>query len=111
MEQEYYFHEGCFITELHNTSEDPRLSIARVRVEKGKTTVWHVLQKTNEQYLILEGSGLAQKGEDPSIELTEGDTFTIPEETKQRISNIGTCDLIFLAICTPRFQEENYRKV
>lgn len=109
MVQEYYFHEGCFITELHNTSEDPELSVARVRVEPGKTTVWHVLQKTNEQYLILEGFGLAQKGEDLAVELKEGDTFTIPAETKQRISNTGTSDLIFLAICTPRFKEKNYK--
>ncbi len=27
---EYYFKEGCFITELHNSDADPTVSIARV---------------------------------------------------------------------------------
>jgi mannose-6-phosphate isomerase-like protein (cupin superfamily) len=32
----------------------------------------------------------------------------IPPDTRQRIRNTGVGDLIFLAICSPRFQEKNY---
>ncbi len=41
LSQEYYFDEGCFITELSNTTDDAQVSIARARVETGKTTKWH----------------------------------------------------------------------
>lgn len=33
----------------------------------------------------------------------------IPPDTDQRIANTGTSDLVFLAICTPRFREEAYQ--
>lgn len=35
----------------------------------------------------------------------------IPPETPQRITNIGNVDLIFLAICTPRFIPACYQDV
>ena len=108
MTKEYYFREGCYITEYHNTDLDPESSIAQARVEIGATTQWHTLENTSERYLILEGKGLAEKGDNSAVTLVRGDVFLIPPGTKQRIKNIGDCDLIFLAICTPRFVESNY---
>jgi oxalate decarboxylase/phosphoglucose isomerase-like protein (cupin superfamily) len=35
----------------------------------------------------------------------------IPPGAAQRISNTGDDDLVFLAICTPRFVREAYRDV
>lgn len=35
----------------------------------------------------------------------------IPADTPQRIKNTGSEDLIFLAICTPRFEERRYGAV
>jgi mannose-6-phosphate isomerase-like protein (cupin superfamily) len=32
----------------------------------------------------------------------------IPPSVRQRIANLGKEDLIFLAICTPRFRNEAY---
>jgi hypothetical protein len=35
---EYYFEEGCFITELSNSPQYPDLSVARARVPVGVTS-------------------------------------------------------------------------
>ncbi len=55
--KEYYFDEGCYITELSNSDEDPELSIAKARVVPGITTKLHYLINTIERYVILEGEG------------------------------------------------------
>ena len=106
--REYYFDEGCFITELSNTSDDPELSIARARVEPGVTTKWHSLKDTTERYVILEGIGRVEVGNLEPQEVTAGDIVIIPPGERQRISNIGEGGLIFLAICSPRFDESVY---
>ena len=41
-------------------------------------------------------------------ELNAGDVVLIPAMCRQRITNIGQEDLIFLAICTPRFSAAVY---
>jgi oxalate decarboxylase/phosphoglucose isomerase-like protein (cupin superfamily) len=40
-----------------------------------------------------------------------GDVVLIPPSCRQRITNIGTGDLIFLAICTPRFRPAAYEDI
>jgi len=110
MTTEYFFKEGCFIQEWHNSSEDEQASIARVRVEVGKTTRLHTLTATQERYVILSGSGKVTVG-DQSWLVTESDVVLIPADVPQKIQNLGETDLIFLAICTPRFNEENYQEV
>ena len=105
---EYYFNEGCYITELSNTENDPSLSIARARVEPKKTTKWHSLKGITERYVILEGTGKVEVGDlDPQV-VNIGDTVIIPPEVRQRITNIGENSLVFLALCTPRFKETAY---
>ncbi len=106
--KEYYFDEGCFITELSNSEADAEVSIARARVLSGETTKWHYLQKTTERYVILEGTGRVEIGELAPQEVTTGDTVIIPADVRQRISNVGDSNLIFLAICSPRFTAANY---
>ncbi|MEJ2529931.1 MAG: cupin domain-containing protein, partial [Gammaproteobacteria bacterium] len=44
--KEFFTQEGCYITELSNTSDDPDVSIASARVEPGATTRWHRLRET-----------------------------------------------------------------
>ena len=108
LSQEYYFDEGCFITELSNMADDPQVSIARARVEPGKTTKWHALRGITERYVIVEGIGRVEVGNLEPQEVSAGDVVIIPPEERQRISNIGEDSLIFLAICSPRFEESNY---
>jgi mannose-6-phosphate isomerase-like protein (cupin superfamily) len=108
-DQEYYFKEGCFIVEVSNSSDDPDVSIARARVEAGGSTRWHWLQETCERYVILAGEGLVEVAEDEPCKVASGDVVIIPAAARQRITNIGASDLTFLAICTPRFKQANYR--
>ena len=105
---EYFFREGCFITELSNGEHDPAVSMARARVESGHTTAWHALLDTVERYLILEGHGLVEVGDLPPRPVGPGDVVLIPPGCRQRITNTGHGDLIFLAVCTPRFTPEAY---
>lgn len=106
-DNEYYFEEGCFINELSNSDADPAVSIAQARVKPGETTRWHKLENTTERYVILSGTGLAEVGQ-LSQTVKSGDTVIIAPGDKQRITNTGADDLVFLAICSPRFREGNY---
>ncbi|MBM9613761.1 cupin domain-containing protein [Desulfobulbus rhabdoformis] len=108
-EKEYFFEEGCFITELHNSLDDPQVSVARARVRPGETTRWHRLEGICERYLILEGIGQAEIGNASPQQVMPGETIHIPPGARQRITNTGTSDLIFLAVCTPRFVPEAYK--
>jgi mannose-6-phosphate isomerase-like protein (cupin superfamily) len=110
LNSEYWFREGCYITEWSNSAADEDLSVARARVEPGQTTRWHRLAGTTERYVILEGRGRAEVG-DELIDVIAGDVVIIPLDQFQRITNTGDTDLVFLAICTPRFQPENYREI
>lgn len=105
---EYYFVEGCFITELSNSDDDPAVSIARARVEPGVTTRWHRLAGTTERYVILEGEGRVELDDLPPCSVAAGDVVIIPPMTAQRITNTGAVDLMFLAVCSPRFVESDY---
>lgn len=106
--QEYYIAEGCFITEMSNSMDDPGLSIARARLEPGKTTRWHYLRETCERYVVLEGTGLVEIDDLPATRVNVGDVVIIPPHSRQRIANTGSHDLTFLAICSPRFTENVY---
>ena len=100
---EFYISEGCHIIELSNTPDDQDVSIARARVEPGVTTRWHRLEGISERYVILEGQGRVEIGGLSPKDVSAGDVVLIPPMSMQRISNIGSKDLIFLAICSPRF--------
>jgi mannose-6-phosphate isomerase-like protein (cupin superfamily) len=105
---EYYTPERCHILELSNIADDPDVSIARARVTPGVTTRWHRLADTIERYLMLEGSGRIEIGELPPRVVGPGDVVLIPPGCRQRIANVGAGDLVFLAICSPRFQTDAY---
>ncbi len=110
--QEYFFREGCRILELWNLElwndpTDPDGSIARARVEPGKTARSHQLGKTVERYVILGGTGNFRSNKTSTL-VGLDDVVVIPAPEPQAIENSGGSDLVFPAICTPRFREENY---
>jgi mannose-6-phosphate isomerase-like protein (cupin superfamily) len=105
---EYLTQELCHINELANTADDPHVSVARARVAPGLTTHWHRLAATTERYVILEGRGKVEVGEAPPQEVGPGDVVLIPPLCPQRITNVGSSDLLFLAICSPRFRPDAY---
>ena len=103
--------EQCYILELSNTTDDEAVSIARARVAPGVTTRWHRLDGIAERYVILEGSGVVEVSDLPAQIVYVGDVVIIPPGEHQRIRNNGIQDLVFLAICTPRFRWESYEDV
>ena len=105
---EYDTAERCHILEMSNSTMDETLSIARARVEAGVTTAWHRVKDTAERYVILAGEGRVELQNKAPELVGEGDVVLIPPNVEQRITNTGDRDLVFLALCTPRFRQENY---
>lgn len=100
--------EQCFIAEVMNRTACPGLSVARARVRPGVTTMWHRLRGTIEVYYILEGTGEMEiSGRSAGI-VRPNDLVFIPADADQRIRNISEKDLVFLCICSPRFQPDQY---
>ena len=108
---EFFTEERCYITELSNSEDDPEVSIARARIKPGTTTRWHRLKGTVERYSIISGQGLMELDDQAPQAVKAGDTVLIPPMCGQRITNTGNEDLIFLAICTPRFTDDVYQDI
>ena len=103
----FYTPERCFISEWFNTADSPAASLAQCRVEPGITTQLHALTVT-ERYIVTDGQGLMELDRGAPFEIKPGDTVTIPADCPQRVRNTGTQDLIFLCLCTPRFEPDQY---
>ena len=87
---------GDFL-KVGRTEREVADDIAAAIVEEGHT----------EAAFIIVGSG--PHGADPHHEVSDrvveaGDVVVIPAGYSRRITNIGPVDLVFLAICTPRFR-------
>ena len=108
---EFPFREGCFIAEWWNVEDDAAVSVARARVEPGVTTRRHRLHGIAERYVVLEGEGCVEVGERGPETVGPGAVVLIPPGAVQRITNHGCTDLVFLAVCTPRFRIECYEDV
>jgi mannose-6-phosphate isomerase-like protein (cupin superfamily) len=61
--------------------------------------------------MIKAGMGRVDVGGLPPQDVTPGDIVLIPPMCRQRITNIGSEDLVFLAICTPRFSSDAYEDI
>lgn len=109
--EEYLTDERCHILETWNQESDSAASIARARVRPGLTTRWHRLQDIAERYLVLAGRGRVEVGALPPTSVSPGDMIYIPPGCPQRITNAGETDLVFLAVCTPRFVPEAYEDI
>ncbi|EXJ13602.1 cupin domain-containing protein [Imhoffiella purpurea] len=109
--EEYYTAEGCYILESWNRDLDPDVSVARARVVPGMTTRLHRLDGIAERYLILSGRGRAEVEGLAPREVGPGDLVAIPAGAGQRIANLGETDLVFYAICTPRFVPGAYQDI
>ena len=48
-------------------------------------------------------------GENPGVEIGAMDCVQIPPGYPQRVQNTGSDDLIFLAVCSKRFQNDVYQ--
>jgi len=108
-DDEYLIPEGCEVLETWNRADDEDVSIARARVAAGVRTRPHSLDEIVERYLIISGTGIAHiEGLEPE-QVGPGDLVSIPAGAVQWIENNGEVDLVFYAICTPRFRMDAYR--
>lgn len=107
---EFDIRERCSVVELLNQADVPEVSVARCRVLPGVTTELHALTGAHETYLILSGEGRVDDGPAGEMRADVGpdDVVVIPPSAPQRITNTGAQDLIFLAICTARFEPSRY---
>ena len=105
---EFATEERCHIVEIGNDAGDEQLSVARARVEPGVTTAWHSLRGISERYLIIAGQGLVEVGDLEPAPVGPGDLVRIPPDVRQRITNTGNEQLVFYALCTPRFNAGAY---
>jgi mannose-6-phosphate isomerase-like protein (cupin superfamily) len=100
--------ERCFILESWNDASDPAVSVARARVPPGVTTARHSLS-VDERYLVVSGRGRVEVEDLEPVDVSPGDVVLIPAGKTQRIRNLDRDDLVFLCICTPRFEPRQYR--
>ena len=109
--EEHLTEERCHILETWNRIDDGAVSIARARVAPGVTTRLHRLRGIAERYVVIEGTGRVEVGTlTPSL-VAAGDMVYIPPGCPQRIANPSNTDLVFLAVCTPRFVPEAYEDI
>ena len=109
--EEFMTPEGCWILESWNDETDPAVSIARARVAPGVTTKLHRVRGLIERYLIISGSGIVTVGKSGAERVGPGDIVFIPAGASQKIENDGTIDLVFYAICSPRFTPDVYEQL
>ena len=69
------------------------------------------MKDTTERYVILTGRGCVEIGNLPPQEVGPGDVVLHPPLCRQRITNLGDNDLVFLTLCTPRFRPEVYEDI
>jgi mannose-6-phosphate isomerase-like protein (cupin superfamily) len=110
IKNEFFTDEQCFIIDSSDPS-DKSMSIAIARVEPGVTTAFHSLEGIDERYLMISGQGRMEIGDNPAADIRSGDIVYIPAGTKQRITNLGSDDLIFYCVCTPPFDSRRYHSL
>ncbi len=110
-ETEFWTSERVFILELSNSEADREVSIARARVEPGVTTQLHRLNGIIERYVVQQGEGEMEVGDEPETSIGPGDVVLVPAGVQQRITNTGNEDLLFLCVCTPPFFADAYESL
>ena len=106
--REFASEERCSILELPGAEDDPALSVAQARVERGVVTAWHRLAQVDERFVILSGTGRVEVGDDPPVDVGPGDVVLVPQGVRQRIRSSGPGELVFLCLCTPAFRPACY---
>ena len=87
-----------------------KMGCGLVVLEPGKRAwPYHGHYVAEEAFIILEGEGMVEiDGRSPTA-VGPGDVVLIPPLCRQRITNHGKHDLLFLAICSPPFDMSAYQ--
>jgi len=100
--------DGCHLRELLHPKNDPvelPYSLAIAHVDVGSSSYVHFLEQ-DEVYYIIEGRGRVFVGGD-SAEVAAGDAVLIPGGKAQWIRNTGEQPLLFAAVVSPPWREED----
>jgi 23S rRNA-/tRNA-specific pseudouridylate synthase len=82
------------------------------RIDNYLLRVCKGVPKSHIYRILRSGEVRVNKGRiDQLYRLEAGDVVRIPPMCRQRITNVGTTDLVFLAICTPRFMPQAYEDI
>lgn len=81
-------------------------SLAHAIVPRGESSLPHRLKSSSEVYYIISGNGRMHIG-DEIKEVLPGQAVYIPPGFIQFIENTGETDLIFLAIVSPKWDEND----
>lgn len=84
---------------------ETRYSLAHAKVPAGQKTRLHRL-RTSEVYYILSGQGKMHINEE-SLEVGPQCAVYIPPHSNQYIENTGSCNLEFLCIVDPAWQQSD----
>jgi len=84
----------------------PRHSVAHIVLPPGKSSLRHYHPEAEESYYILSGRARVLIGEEEVV-VVAGTAVLIPAPQPHKITNIGSEDLAFLAICVPAWERDN----
>lgn len=101
--------DETFLTELlhpENEGVDMGCSIAHAVLGPGKKSLPHMLKKSVEVYIILQGSGVMHINEEECV-VESGQAVYIPPEAVQWIENVSEEDLKFLCVVSPPWSEDD----
>ncbi len=87
-----------------NDAVDVNYSLAHAIVEVGQASEPHILTKSSELYVILEGKGELFIENESAI-LRGGDAALVPAGARQWIRNVGDVALVFYVIVSPPWSE------
>jgi mannose-6-phosphate isomerase-like protein (cupin superfamily) len=84
----------------------PRHSVAHITLPPGKSSLLHYHPEAEESYYILSGRARLLIGEEEVL-VVAGTAVLIPALQPHQITNIGSDDLTFLAVCVPAWEPDN----
>jgi mannose-6-phosphate isomerase-like protein (cupin superfamily) len=95
---EFYTDERCYIVESTPARRMRVVRVCALNVAPGVAMAIHALRGIDERYVTLQGEGLVEVGDAAPAAVQFLDVGAITAGTSQRITNVGTVDLIILAV-------------
>lgn len=89
-----------------NYYEGENYKIKEIVVKPGQRLSYQVHEKRAEHWFVVQGQGMATIN-DVEKPVVIGDTLDIPTQTKHRIGNTGSEDLIFIEVQTGSYFGED----
>ena len=83
-----------------------RHSVAVITLPPGRASMLHMHPEAEESYFVLSGAARVRVG-DEAREMQSGSAVLIRPTQPHKIENVGTEDLVFVAVCVPAWEPDN----